>query len=74
MNMQSTLTVRLSDKEARDLQAICNLTGKSRSEVVRDALRARLFRERLSALRATLVPKAQQMGWLTEDDVFRDVS
>ena len=33
---QTTLTVRLSEKEAQDLQAICELTGKSRSEVVRD--------------------------------------
>jgi predicted transcriptional regulator len=72
--MQTTLTVRLSEKEAQDLQAICDLTGKSRSEVVRDALRARIFRERLDAVRAIAVPRAQEAGLLTEEDVFREVS
>ena len=37
--MNTTLTVRLSDKEAKALQAVCKKTGKSRSELVRDALR-----------------------------------
>jgi len=72
--MQTTLTVRLSEKETKDLQAICEMTGKSRSQVVRDALRARLFRERLDALRAIAVPRAQEAGLLTEEDVFREVS
>lgn len=69
--MQTTLTVRLSEKEAADLQAICELTGKTRSEVVRDSLRARVFRERLDALRAVAVPRAQEAGLLTDEDVFR---
>ncbi|MDP2835338.1 MAG: ribbon-helix-helix protein, CopG family [Pseudomonadota bacterium] len=72
--MQTTLTVRLSEKETKDLQAICEMTGKSRSQVVRDALCARLFRERLDALRAIAVPRAQEAGLLTEEDVFREVS
>ncbi len=72
--MQTTLTVRLSEKEAEDLQAICDSTGKTRSEVVRDALRARIFRERLDAVRAIAVPRAQEEGLLTEEDVFRQVS
>jgi len=71
--MQSTLTVRLSGKEAADLQAVCELTGKSRSEVVRGSLRDRLFRERLKVLQDELRPKAREIGWLTEDDLFRDV-
>ncbi len=72
--MQTTLTVRLSKKEAQDLNAICKLSGKTRSEVVREALRGKIFRERLDALRRELVPRAQAIGWLTEDDIFRDVS
>ncbi|MBL8472059.1 MAG: ribbon-helix-helix protein, CopG family [Rhodocyclaceae bacterium] len=72
--MQTTLTVRLSEKEAQDLQAICELTGKSRSDVVRAALHARIFRERLDALRAIAVPRAQAAGLLTEGDIFREAS
>lgn len=72
--MQTTLTVRLSEKETKDLQAICKLSGKTRSEVVREALRAQIFRQRLDALRAIAVPRAREIGWLTEEDIFRDVS
>jgi predicted transcriptional regulator len=72
--MQTTLTVRLSEKEARDLTAICKLSGKTRSEVIRESLRAQVLRQRLDALRRELVPRAQAIGWLTEEDIFRDVS
>lgn len=70
----TTLTVRLGEKEAQSLDALCELTGKSRSEVVRDSLRLYGMRERLAALRRELRPHAQAIGWLTEEDVFRDVS
>lgn len=72
--MQTTLTVRLSEKEAQDLKAICKLSGKTRSEVVREALRGKIFRERLDALRVVGIPRARRIGWLTEEDIFRDVS
>ena len=72
--MQTTLTVRLSAKEARDLNTICKLSGKSRSEVVREALRGRIFGERLDALRSIAIPRARKIGWLTEEDVYHDVS
>ena len=72
--MPTTLTVRLTDKEAKDLTAICKLSGKTRSEVVREALRGTIFRERLDAVRAIAIPRAREIGWLTEEDIFRDVS
>jgi predicted transcriptional regulator len=72
--MQTTLTVRLSEKEAQDLQAICDLTGKSRSEVVRDSLRAYRLRAALRASQAQLGPAARAAGWLTEEDILQDVS
>ena len=72
--MPTTLTVRLTDKEAKDLKAICKLSGKTRSEVVREALRGTIFRELLDAVRAIAIPRAREIGWLTEEDIFRDVS
>lgn len=72
--MQTTLTVRLSEKEAQDLQSVCELTGKSRSELVREALHAKLFAARLDALRDRALPRARAKGWLTEEDIFRDLS
>ncbi|MDP2811904.1 MAG: ribbon-helix-helix protein, CopG family [Rhodocyclaceae bacterium] len=72
--MSATLTVRLSDKEVQSLDMLCEMTGKSRSEVVREALRGQSLRARLDRIRAELQPAAQQIGWLTEEDVFREVS
>lgn len=72
--MQTTLTVRLSEKEAQDLQTICELTGMSRSEVVRDSLRAYRLRAALRASQAQLGPAARAAGWLTEEDILQEVS
>ena len=58
----------------RRLEKLSKATGKSRSEIVREAIRNETFRARLTALRAKLVPRARAAGWLTEDDIFRDVS
>lgn len=72
--MQSTLTVRLSENESQSLDSLCAHSGKSRSEVVREALRAYRLREALRQSQAQLAPLARASGWLTEDDVLRDVS
>jgi predicted transcriptional regulator len=72
--MQTTLTVRLSDQEEQELQALCEMTGKSRSEVVRDSLRAYRLRAALRASQAQLGPAARDAGWLTEEDILQDVS
>lgn len=72
--MQSTLTVRLSEKEAQSLEALCEMTGKSRSEVVRDSLRAYRLREALRHSQAQLGSAARAAGWLTEEDILQDVS
>jgi predicted transcriptional regulator len=72
--MQNLLTVRLSDNEAQSLDTLCASTGKSRSEVVRDSLRAYRLRESLRQSQAVLAPLARASGWLTEDDILRDVS
>jgi predicted transcriptional regulator len=72
--MQSTLTVRLTDSEAQALDVLCSSTHKSRSEVVRDALRAYRLREALRQSQAQLAPLARASGWLTEEDILQDVS
>ena len=55
----STLTVRLTDREDRDLQLACEQTGKTKSEVVRDllaeSLRGYRLRQSLQAAHAKQV-------------------
>ena len=72
--MQTIVTVRITDQEAQTLDELCTSTGKSRSEVVRDALRGFSLRESLRQSQAQLAPLARSAGWLTEDDILKEVS
>lgn len=72
--MSAVLTVRLNDDEASALERLVQATGKSRSDLVRDALRAQALRETMRLLHEDLAPQARAAGWLTEDDILRDVS
>jgi predicted transcriptional regulator len=72
--MSTVLTVRLNDDEAAALDRLARASGKRRSDLVRDALRAQAMRETLRLLHEDLGPQARAAGWLTEDDILRDVS
>lgn len=70
----STLTIRLDDKLDRELARLAKQTGRTKSEVAREALRRQLLVQRFRNLRQDLMPYAEAAGWLTDEDVFRDVS
>jgi len=72
--MSDTLTVSLPRAISKELDALVKRTGKTRSEVVREAVRRQLSLERFRALRERLVPKAQARGLYTDEDVFKLVS
>ena len=56
------------------LDEVSRRTGRSRSEVARDALKRQLRVAQFEALRRRVMPFAEARGYLTDDDVFRDVS
>ncbi|MGH9929134.1 MAG: ribbon-helix-helix domain-containing protein [Pyrinomonadaceae bacterium] len=72
--MSETFTVTLPARMRKELDALVKRTGKSRSEVVREAVRRQLALERFHALRERLVPKARARGINTDEDVFKLVS
>ena len=72
--MKDSLTVSLPPDISSELDALAKRTGRSRSEVVREAVRRQISLERFRALREKLVPKAQARGLYTDDDVFKLVS
>jgi predicted transcriptional regulator len=69
-----TLTIRLDDKLDRELARLARRSGRTKSEVAREALRRQLSIQRLRALRREAMPYAAASGYLTDEDVFRDVS
>jgi predicted transcriptional regulator len=74
MPSQSPLAFRLDADLAKLLDAVCRQTGMTRSEVVREALRRQLSLMRFESLRRQVLPFAEARGYLTDEDVFRDVS
>ncbi|MFW6162729.1 MAG: ribbon-helix-helix protein, CopG family [Planctomycetota bacterium] len=72
--MKASITIRLDEHLERQLLDECRRSGQSRSEVVREALRRQLAVRRFEALREQMVPVAEARGYLTDEDVFRDVS
>lgn len=70
----SALTIRLDPDLQRRLARAAKRSGRTRSELVRDALRRQLAVAQFEDLRRRIMPFAEAQGYLTDEDVFRDVS
>lgn len=70
----SALTIRLDRDLERQLARLAKQTGRSRSDIVRNALRRQLAVAQFQNLRRRILPLAEAAGYLTDEDVFRDVS
>ncbi len=69
-----SLTIRI-DKELNDLlNKASKQTGKSKSQVAREAIERQLRLVQMESLRKRIKPFAESQGYLIDDDVFRDVS
>jgi metal-responsive CopG/Arc/MetJ family transcriptional regulator len=70
----SAITIRLDAKLSRQLALIAKRTGRTRSEVVRDAVRRQLALGQFRDLQRRIRPLAEARGYLTDEDVFRGMS
>jgi predicted transcriptional regulator len=70
----AVVTIRLDDELKPALDAVCRRSGRTRSEVVREALTRHLAQLRFEQLRRRVMPFAEARGYLTDEDVFRRVS
>ena len=72
--MGSTLSIRIDEDLEKLLEQASERTGRPKSELVREALRRQLSIESFQQLRKELLPYGEAQGWLTDEDVFREVS
>lgn len=70
----ATVTIRLDPELEKELDRAAERSGRSRSDVIRDALRRQLALSRSEDLRRRIMPFAEAQGYLTDEDIFRDVS
>ena len=72
--MAAEVTVELDEELARELELACVNSGQSRHEFVHEAIRNHIQRTDFEELRAELRPYAEAQGWMTDEDIFRNVS
>ena len=70
----SAITLRLDPELERQLDEAARRTGLSRSQFVREALRRQIVLAELDDLRRRIMPFAEARGYLSDEDVFREVS
>lgn len=70
----STLTIRLDPKLDKALGRIAKRTGRTKSDIAREALERQVAVTRFRELRAKVLPFAEAQGLLTDEDVFRAIS
>jgi predicted transcriptional regulator len=70
----ATLTIRLDDKLEKALDRLARATGRTKSELAREALAREVAAARFRELRRRTLPFAEAQGLLTDEDVFEAVS
>lgn len=70
----TTITIRLDEDLDKLLTKAASQSGKNRSEVAREALRRQLRISQFESLRKRTMPFAEARGYLTDEDVFSDIS
>jgi len=70
----SALTIRLDRQLERQLDRLAKQSGRSRSEIARDALRRQLTVLQFEQARRQVMPFAEARGYLTDEDVFKAIS
>lgn len=70
----ASVTIRLDAKLQRELDRLSRSLGRSRSDLVRDAVRRQIALLRFEQARRGLMPLAEAREILTDEDVFDAVS
>ena len=73
-DMKSVVTIRLDEELDKMLNQVSRQLKQSRSEVVRDSLRRQLSIHLFEALREKALPFAEKKGYLTDDDILKEIS
>jgi metal-responsive CopG/Arc/MetJ family transcriptional regulator len=72
--MRAVISVSFPEEMAKELDRVARESGRTKSDLIKEALREFLWEEQFTALRRTLTRKAKARGLVTDDDVFKAVS
>ena len=71
---RDVVTVRVDNDLKRTLDEVSRRSGRSRSEIVREALKRHLAQLRFEQFRRRVMPFAEARGYLTDEDVIKEIS
>lgn len=72
--MSTTLTIRLDETLDRELTRLAQTLHRPKSDLAREFIRRQLALAQFERARTLIEPAAEQAGFLTDEDIFRDVS
>jgi predicted transcriptional regulator len=70
----SSLTIRLDEDLNAMLTTASKRSGKNRSVIAREALKRQLRLEQFEEIRKRVMPFAEARGYLTDEDIFSQIS
>ena len=72
--MRGVISIRLPEKMQKELEIISKTEGKSKSEIIRDAISQYLAVKKFQQLRKKVLPFAEAEELLTDEDIFELIS
>ena len=69
-----SLSIRIDEELYETLTRLAREQHRSKSDLVRDMLRQQITLELFRQARGVIQPRAEEAGYLTDEDVFRDIS
>ena len=72
--MRTVISVSLPKKISLRLEKYAKLTGRNKSDIVKESLSLYLWESRFLKTRNKLIARGKKSGIVTEDDVFKDIS
>lgn len=70
----ATLTIRIDDELDKGLERLAKAQHRTKSDLAREMLRKRIAVERFRELRRKALPLAEAAGFVSDEDIFRDIS
>ena len=72
--MRAIISVSFPEELASELNRLAKETGRTKSEIIKEALRAYIWEERFKKLVRSVRVKARKRGFVTDGDVLKAIS
>ena len=72
--MRTVLSVSLPENISEELDKFAAITGRNKSDIVKESLSLFLWEMKLRTVQKKLGPKAKKLGLISEEDVFKAIS